>query len=81
MTGHLPMRVYDFYRDGFRKMTVGKTLWKIILVKLLIMFGVLKLFFFPDFLQTQFANDQQRADHVVEQLTGLAEDNLLRRME
>jgi hypothetical protein len=45
------------------------------------MFGVLKLFFFPDFLQTQFANDQQRADHVVEQLTGLAEDNLLRRME
>jgi len=50
-------------------MTVGKTLWKIIFVKLFIMFAVLKLFFFPDFLSTQFDTDAQRADHVMEQIT------------
>jgi hypothetical protein len=64
-----PARVFRFYRDGFRSMTVGKTLWKIIFVKLFIMFAVLKLFFFPDFLSTQFDTDAQRADHVMEQIT------------
>ena len=61
-------RVFNFYRDGFRRMTVGRTLWKIILIKLVFMFAVLKLFFFPDVLKTQFSDDQQRADHVFQQL-------------
>ena len=37
-------QVVGFYRDGFRAMTVGRTLWGIILVKLAILFLVLKLF-------------------------------------
>jgi hypothetical protein len=44
-------------------------LWAIILVKLAIMFLVLKLFFFPNYLKTNFDTDQQRSDHVIEQLT------------
>ena len=64
-----PVSIFRFYRDGFRDMTIGKSLWKIILVKLFIMFAVLKVFFFPDFLSTQFNTDQQRADYVMEQLT------------
>ena len=43
-------RAYDLYVDGFRNMKLGKTLWAIILIKLFIMFFVLKLFFFPNFL-------------------------------
>lgn len=43
-------RVYDLYVDGFRSMRLGKTLWAIILIKLFIMFFILKLFFFPNFL-------------------------------
>ena len=50
-------------------MTLGKTLWKIILLKLFIMFGVLKLFFFPNFLNTNFDTDEQRAGYVMEQIT------------
>ena len=65
-----PGRIFRFYRDGFRSMTIGKTLWKVILVKLFIMFAVLKLFFFPDFLATNFSTDEQRAAHVMEQITG-----------
>ncbi len=60
---------YHMYREGFRRMTVGKTLWKIIVAKLIILFVVLKLFFFPDFLGTRFATNQQRADYVLQQLT------------
>ncbi|WP_314662434.1 DUF4492 domain-containing protein [Prevotella aurantiaca] len=44
-------RVFDLYYDGFRSMTLGKTLWLIIIVKLFIMFFVLKLFFFPNFIK------------------------------
>ena len=43
-------RVYDLYYDGFRNMKLGKTLWAIIIVKLIVIFLVLKLFFFPDFI-------------------------------
>ncbi|HER63537.1 MAG TPA: DUF4492 domain-containing protein, partial [Desulfobacteraceae bacterium] len=57
------------YLDGFRGMTIGRTLWKVIIIKLIIMFGVLKLFFFPDFLATNFTTDAQRADYVLEQIT------------
>ncbi len=69
MVAEYPVRLYKFYRDGFRRMTVGKTLWKIIIIKLVIMFAVLKLFFFPNYLSTNFSTDQQRADHVINQLT------------
>ena len=62
-------RIYCFYSDGFRQMTLGRTLWKIIFIKLFIMFAVLKFFFFPDFLATNFTTDAERADHVIEQLT------------
>ena len=61
--------VLRFYMDGFRGMTLGRTLWKVIIIKLIIMFGVLKLFFFHDFLGTKFSSDEQRADYVLEQIT------------
>ena len=62
-------RVCAFYLDGFRAMTTGRTLWKIVIIKLIVMFGVLKLFFFPDYLQTNFTPDRQRADHVLTSIT------------
>ena len=44
----LPVRIFRFYYDGFREMTLGRTLWAIILIKLFILFVVLRLLFFPD---------------------------------
>ncbi len=67
------IRLYRFYLDGFRRMTLGRTLWKIIFIKLFIMFAVLKFFFFPDFLSTKFSTDTQRVDFVMEQLTQSAQ--------
>jgi uncharacterized membrane protein len=39
-------RVYDLYYSGFAGMTVGKKLWRIILIKLFIIFVVLRFFFY-----------------------------------
>lgn len=50
-------RVFDLYYDGFRQMRLGKTLWAIILIKLLIIFVVLKVFFFPNFLKEHAQGD------------------------
>lgn len=52
-------------------MTVGKQLWLIIIIKLFIMFAVLKLFFFPDILKSNFDTDEERSDHVIEQITNI----------
>lgn len=64
-----PRRVIGMYYDGFRTMVVGRTLWKLIIIKLVIMFGVLKLFFFPDYLHTNFESDAERAAHVLDTIT------------
>jgi hypothetical protein len=61
--------IFLFYRLGFRSMTVGKRLWIIIIVKLIIFFAVLKIFFFPDFLKSNFKTDKERSNYVIEQLT------------
>ena len=52
----LLFQIFHLYYDGFRTMTLGKTLWTIILIKLAIIFLVLKLFFFPDFINTNSKN-------------------------
>lgn len=58
--GSLPKRIFAFYRDGFRSMVVGRTLWKIIAIKLFILFAVLKVFFFPNYLKTNFETDTDK---------------------
>lgn len=63
------LKIFYFYYEGFRSMTVGKKLWLIIFIKLFIMFAVLKLFFFPNYLKKNFDSDKERSDYVLEQLT------------
>jgi len=62
-------RIFLFYYEGFKGMTIGKKLWAIILLKLFIMFVILKLFFFKNFLNSKFESDEEKADYVIEQLT------------
>lgn len=61
--------MYSLYVDGFRSMVLGRKLWKIILIKIVVIFGVIKIFFFPDFLATTYTTDHERADHVLSALT------------
>ena len=63
-------RISDLYIGGLRSMRLGKTLWKIIAIKLFVIFVVFKLFFFPDVMDQVFHSDAQRAEHVSQVLTG-----------
>ena len=44
-------KIWTFYYQGFREMTLGRTLWLVILIKLFIIFFVLKVLFFPNYLK------------------------------
>ena len=44
--------------DLYYSMRLGKTLWTIILIKLFIMFAILKVFFFPNFLKEHAQGDE-----------------------
>lgn len=62
-------RAVDLYVDGFRSMTLGKTLWLIIGIKLFIFFVIIKILFFPNFLSSKSDTDEGKAQYVREQLT------------
>lgn len=49
-------------------MTLGKTLWVIIAIKLFIFFVIIKILFFPDFLSSKSDTDKGKATYVREQL-------------
>lgn len=63
-------RFLNLYTDGFKGMgKLGKSLWFIILLKLFIMFAILKLFFFPNFLKQHFSSDADRSDYIINSIT------------
>lgn len=66
---HSVRAIVSFYREGFRAMVLGRTLWKIVVIKLIILLVVIKMFLCPDYLQTNFATDWERADHVLAALS------------
>jgi len=63
------VKILAFYWHGFRAMQTGRTLWLIIIIKLIVIFGVLKLVFYPDLLQCRFDSDAERAAYVLDNLT------------
>lgn len=65
--------VANFYIQGFREMTWGRELWVLIILKLVILFLVLRLFFFKPVLAGQ--TEEQKSDFVGERLTEQIIDN------
>ncbi len=59
---------YRFYYEGFKGMKLGKTLWAIILIKLFIMFVILKMIFFPNYLNSKYKEDKQKSEHVLDEM-------------
>ena len=59
--------IWRFYRDGFRSMTLGRTLWAVILIKLFIMILYPEtFFFFPPFLKGK--STEEKEDYVGNEL-------------
>lgn len=60
--------IYNFYVHGFRNMTWGRQLWWLILLKVFILFAVLRMFFFKPALAGK--SEQEKIEHVSKELTG-----------
>lgn len=58
--------IWNFYVEGFRNMTWGRTLWWLILLKVIILFAVLRAFFFQPVLSGK--TEEQKIEHVGMQL-------------
>jgi uncharacterized membrane protein len=62
-------RLFRFYYDGFRNMSWwGKRVWLILLIKLFVIFLILKIFFFQDFLSKRYSSDEKKSEYVLDQL-------------
>jgi hypothetical protein len=64
----IPERILLFYYEGFRSMTWGRKLWIIIIIKLFIMFAILRIFFFQDYLGSRFDSNQEKSNYVMDEL-------------
>ena len=58
--------VWELYYDGFRNMTIGRTLWGLIILKVIILFAVLRVFFFKPAMAGM--TDEQKSEQVGEHL-------------
>lgn len=73
---HHIIRVYYFYYDGFRTLSWwGRKMWIILIIKLFIIFAILKVFFFPDFLNKKFSSEQEKSEYVIDQLINSSHRN------
>ena len=62
-------RIIRFYYEGFRNMSWwGNRVWIIILIKLFVIFIILRIFFFRDFLQSNYDTERQKSEYVLDQL-------------
>ncbi len=62
-------KIINFYIDGFKNLDkLGIKIWIIIAIKFFIMFAILKIFFFPDFLNSKFDSENEKGNYVIETL-------------
>jgi len=60
--------IYMIYYDGFKNMTVGKTLWKIIFIKLAVILIFLKYFIHDKQFKTEYTTYDEKVNFVYENL-------------
>lgn len=66
---NLISKVYHFYADGFSNMTWGKTVWLVILIKLFLIFFIMKFFFFSNNPGDRLKTDEERGAFYLENIT------------
>ena len=69
---NLASRIWSFYPDGFRNMTWGRPLVWLIVLKLFVLFAILRVFFFKPAMAGM--SEEQKIEAVGERLAGSATD-------
>lgn len=62
-------KIFNLYFEGFKDMKLGRVLWGIILLKLILFFGILKFFVFDENLKNLYPSDEDKSSFVLENLT------------
>lgn len=63
-------KIWRFYIDSFTNLNkYGKRLLLIVVIKLFIMFAILKVFFFQNYLNSRYDTEKQKSEHVINELT------------
>lgn len=62
------IKIFYFYKDGFKSLTLGKTLWKIIFIKLFIIFIIFKIFLFDINFNSIFKSFEDKSNFVFKNL-------------
>jgi hypothetical protein len=65
---YLIKNIFNFYIDGFKNMKLGKTLWKIIIIKLLVILIFLNYFIHDKTFRSEYKSDIEKTDFVFDNL-------------
>ncbi|MBR5604776.1 MAG: DUF4492 domain-containing protein [Bacteroidales bacterium] len=60
------LSIWKFYSDGFKNMTWGRSLWLLIILKAVILFAILRVFFFRPAMAGK--TEEQKSEYVGTQL-------------
>lgn len=63
-------KIYYFYFSGFKRMTLGKTLWKVVFIKLAVIFLLLNYFIHDKSFTTEYKTENEKINFVYENLIG-----------
>ena len=60
--------IFLLYKDGFSNLRVGKTLWKLIIIKLLVILVFLNFFIYDRNLNTEYKTDDKKIEFILNNL-------------
>ena len=60
--------IFLLYKDGFSNLHVGKTLWKLIIIKLLVILVFLNFFIYDRNLNTEYKTDDKKIEFILNNL-------------
>lgn len=60
--------IYLMYKDGFMNLTVGKTLWKLIIIKLIVILLFLNIFVYDKSIKTEYKTENEKINFVLQNL-------------
>lgn len=63
------LKIFNFYIDGFRNLTLGKTLWKIIIIKIVIIITFLNFYVYDKSINSEYKTTKEKINFVYKNIT------------
>jgi hypothetical protein len=63
------LKIFNFYIDGFKNLTVGKTLWKIIIIKVIIIVTLLNFYIYDKSINSEYKTTKEKINFVYKNIT------------